>query len=220
MPDFTAGNNANATTIENADPGGRVAPHQIDQPSEETPANVQGSKVITATEAQFTDPNYQEGHYISAGQDPADRVDHSEHGNDYPLPKDTPGGDAPRGKQSFSDDNDEAVPVFQRADEAWTGETFIISGPTQVVRRMKGRTSVTLYVPSTDQAGNAVNGIVYAPDAGQVQGIGLPLFLLPGMSVTLHTEAPVWASVIGANATGFVCVVTTDNPAGGQLGGL
>ena len=162
---------------------------------------------------------------VKPGEHPDDRTAPSTHPNDMPVPYDTAGGDAPRGEPSFDTDNDEATPVFQRAAEAWTGQQFTITGPTQIARRQKGRQGVTIFVPATDMNGNAINGVTIAPDDSEVQNVGgmvvgSPLFLLPGASISIDTEAPVWAGLIGSNANGFVCVLIADNPSGGQLGGL
>lgn len=139
----------------------------------------------------------------------------------YELPHDTPGGDAPRGKASFDTDNDEAVAVFQRASESFTTGLWIISGATQIVGRMAGRTGTTLSVPTTDEGNNAIQGVRYAPNQSQLSGpLNTCSFLLPGASITIPSEGPVWVAPLFGNATGYVIVMTTDNPSGGQLGGL
>jgi hypothetical protein len=222
MPDFTAGNQATTMVDEavSAIPG-QILP-EVHPPSAPTPSNPQGDHRVMSRPAPIDTEGV--GPEVPAEVRPADSPDDrgvpSRYPGDQPVPPDTPGKGSPRGRESFATENDEAIAVFQRSSEAWTGRQFLISGPTQIVRRMKGRESATIFVPATDVNGNAITGVIFGPDDSEVQGQGNPLFLLPGMSASIESEAPVWAAPIPGNSTGYVCVLTTDNPSGGQLGGL
>lgn len=225
MPDLTAGNRLATMDDELASAlTGQIFP-EVNPPAADVPNAPQGAIAVISEDVRLGDPNFSEGVHVEVGHSPDSRTAPPRYAGEHPVPHDTAGGDAPRGQESFDVDNDESTPVFQRATEAWTGAQFTITGPTQIARRMKGRTQVTVFCPNTDVNGNSILGVTIAPDPSEVQNaagaiVGSPLFLLPGMSITIPTEAPVWAGLIGTNATGFVCVMTTDNPSGGQLGGL
>ena len=220
MPDFSSGNNT-STMVDEAVTGhtGEILP-DVHSPSLPSPKNPQGDHRIMSTAPAVGDVIGELPAQVRPADSPDDRGVPETYPGSQPVPPDTVGGDSPRGRESFATENDEAIGVFQRASEAWTGRQFLISNPTQVARRGKGRTQVTVFVPATDVNGVAVTGVIIGPSDSDVQGQGNPLFLLPGMSITLETEAPVWAAPIPGNTTGYVCVMITDNPSGGQLGGL
>jgi hypothetical protein len=220
MPDFTSGNHA-GTMVDDAVTGhtGEILP-DVNAPAAPGPSNPEGDHRVTSRPPPTPDGAIEVPAQPRPADSPDDRGVPETYPGSQPVPPDTAGGDSPRGRESFATDNDEAIATFQRADEAWTGRQFLISGPTQVVRRMKGRGASTVFVPLTDVNGAAITGVIIGPDDSDVQGVGNPLFLLPGMSIRITAEAPVWAAPIPGNATGYVCVLTTDNPSGGQLGGL
>jgi len=225
MPDFSAGNQA-STSVDIAVTGhvGAILP-EVHPPSAPAPHNPEGDHRVMSRPAPVPDGPIEVPAQPRPADSPDDRGVPERYPGGQPVPPDTPGGGSPRGRESFATENDEAIATFERACEAWTGQQFTISGPTQIVRRMKGRKQATIFVPATDVNGNAISGVTIGPDDSEVQNVGgavvgSPLFLLPGMSITIESEAPVWAGLIGSNATGYVCVMTTDNPSGGQLGGL
>ena len=220
MPDFSSGNTA-TIVVDPAVTGhtGQILP-DVHPASAPTPSNPDGSIVVESTSPQVPDGAVEVPAQVRPADSPDDRGVPSRYPGDQPVPPDTVGGDAPRGRESFATDNDEAIATFQRADEGWTGRQFLISDPTQIARRQKGRGAATIFVPLTDVNGGAITGVIVGPTDSDVQGVGNPLFLLPGMSMRIHSEAPVWAAPIPGNSTGYVCVLITDNPSGGQLGGL
>lgn len=220
MPDFSSGNSA-STLVDPAITGhtGEILP-EVHPPSAPTPSNPEGDHRVRSTPPPIGRDDLEVPAQVRPADSPDDRGVPETYPGSQPVPPDTAGGDAPRGRESFATENDEAIATFTRACEAWTGAQFLISGPTQIVRRMKGRTQSTIFVPLTDVNGNAITGVIIGPSDSDVQGIGNPLFLLAGMSISVPSEAPIWAAPIPGNATGYVCVMTTDNPSGGQLGGL
>lgn len=134
------------------------------------------------------------------------------------APYDLPGERAvERGRPPFPTENDAALPIFQRADHDWTGNRYQVdtnnAGTVQLCGRQKGRSSVTLVVPSA-----AAQGVVIGPTEDEViNNLSSPQ-LVPGQSLTLPTEAPVWAGVIPGQTSGTVDVYITFNPPGGALG--
>jgi hypothetical protein len=221
VPDFSGGNSASTLVPDEAVSGitGQILP-EVHPPASPTPASPHGSQTVATRPPPPGRDDLEVPAQGRPGDSPDDRSTPERYPGGSPVPPDTAGGDSPRGTESFSTENDEAIGVFQRADEAWTGQTWPITGAVQIVRRMKGRGATTVYVPATDVNGNAILGVIVGPNDSDVQGNGFPLFLLPGMSMTIRSEAPVWAAPIPGNATGYVCTLTTDNPSGGQLGGL
>ena len=134
-----------------------------------------------------------------------------------------------RGMRQFATSNGEAVATFERASSDWSSGAVYLSsanmgvGPIQVVGRQKGRKSTTLIVPAKDAQGNAPNGCIIASTQGELQGsgAGAEVYVLNvGDSVTIPSEAGVWAQVIPGNTTGYVQFVSVYNPPGGELGGF
>lgn len=123
----------------------------------------------------------------------------------------------PTGRPPFDTANTGALAVYQRGDAEWTANRIVVdlnnSGTVQLIGRQNGRAGVTLSVPSS-----ATFGVVFAPTEGEVLNSASCPILLPGDSITIPTEASVWAGVIPGNATGTVDVIATFNPAGGGLG--
>lgn len=221
MPDFTAGNPVNTVIPEETVTGytGYILP-EVNPPSQPTDSNIQGSHVVTSTAPPEEIPAEVPAQ-IRPGDSPDDRSAPSQYPGDQAVPPDTAGGSSPRGRESFATDNDEATPTFQRSSEAWTGAVWQVTDKKQIVGRMSGRTSTTLYVPPTDEAGGTILGVRYAYTESMLEGpVNTCPFLLPGAGVTILSEGPVWVAPLSGNATGFVVVFTTDNPSGGQLGGL
>ena len=121
--------------------------------------------------------------------------------------------------EPFGTSNDDALAIWERASHDWTGDTVTIGMPSptvQLIGRQKGRKCITLWCPSTGTA------VCIAPVQGicdqQFQsGIG-GLILNPGDSVTINTEAQVWAGILNGNTTGTVAYLAEYNPPGGALG--
>jgi phage baseplate assembly protein gpV len=142
-----------------------------------------------------------------------------------PALPDTVGNRYNTGAAPYKTDNDGAVPVYQRAAHEWDVNIIVVNStdaqPAEVVGRQKGRQSVTLTVPTTLPNGTTPDGVVFGPNRGALQqtevggGAGV---LNAGDSVTINTEAPVYATVITGNATGAVQAVVEFNPPGGGLG--
>jgi hypothetical protein len=137
------------------------------------------------------------------------------------IPADTAGYQYQSRSEPFGTDNDDALAFFERASHDWTGDTITLastgSSPSvQLIGRQKGRKCVTLWCPSTGTA------VCIAPTQGVCDqqfnsGIG-GLILNPGDSVTINTEAPVWAGVLNGNTAGTVAFLAEYNPPGGALG--
>jgi hypothetical protein len=134
---------------------------------------------------------------------------------------------APR---SFSTKNAQAVPVFQRASDAFTAGNLELSfNPSQsniakIVGRQRGRQAITIWVPTSyvTPAGINVttpNGVIVAETEDQVQVNGGGVQLNAGDSITIHAESSVYAGIIPGNATGYCQWLVEYNPVGGELGG-
>jgi hypothetical protein len=135
------------------------------------------------------------------------------------VPHDTAGNRYETGRKPFSTENDDALAVWERASHDWTGDTVIIGMPNptvQLIGRQTGRKCITLWCPSTGTA------VCIAPTQGVcdqqfTSGVG-GLILNPGDSVTINTEAQVWAGILNGNTTGTVAFLAEYNPPGGGLG--
>lgn len=134
---------------------------------------------------------------------------------DTPIEQDGPGPQGQRTAPPWSTENEEAVPVYQRAAHDWSANQYTLSqsrGPIQLAGRRRGRSTVVVWVPTA-----ASLGIVISPDEGDIeQGAGITLS--PGDSIELPTEASVYGGVIVGNTTGIAYVVELYNPPGGGLG--
>jgi hypothetical protein len=128
------------------------------------------------------------------------------------VPPDRPETHYQRGQQPFSQDNSQALPVFERAAHDWTGNTWVLTQTRQVAGRQVGRKSVTLWNKSS-----SATSVFFAPVEGEVDQ-GQALSLDPGDSITIPTEAPVYAGPGPLVASCTVQVMATYNPPGGGLG--
>jgi|HubBroStandDraft_6_1064221.scaffolds.fasta_scaffold291133_2 hypothetical protein len=135
------------------------------------------------------------------------------------VPSDTAGYRYPTGRKPWDTDNEDALAIWERASHDWTGDTVTIGMPNptlQLIGRQPGRKCITLWCPSTGTA------VCIAPTQGVcdqqfTSGIG-GLILNPGDSVTINTEAQVWAGILNGNTTGTVAFLAEYNPPGGGLG--
>lgn len=116
--------------------------------------------------------------------------------------REEPSSPTPTGKRPFSVPNGEAFAVNQRASERWRASVVVVStnqgGTSQVVGRLKGRRSLTLWVPTQLVVGGALvvpaNGIMFASTEGEIQN-GAGAFLAVGDSVTIESEGAVAVGV-------------------------
>lgn len=130
-----------------------------------------------------------------------------------PYNNEAPVAEAPvlapqRGSKPYQARNVDAVPVFERSSEKWTAQTLTLNNaePLQIAGKQKGRKELIVFVPNT-----AAAGVIIAPTPGEVsmfQGVQLD----PGATLTLKTEAPVYAGLISGQTSGIVCTVATINP--------
>ncbi len=158
---------------------------------------------------------------LPLGVHPGDASTASEHGP-APYDEEKPQQHRP-GRKPWGTDNDEALPINQRAARDWRGGLCYVqsgglnSGTALVVGRQKGRTAVTIWVPTLMPNGVAPLGVLLSADVNALQGLGANadvIVLNVGDSVTIPTEGAVYAGVIGANATGFCQFFQTTNPLG------
>lgn len=116
----------------------------------------------------------------------------------------------PAARTPFPDEPGQSLPVWQRAALDWSARSFPTIGPNpmRIAQRVLGRLQVTVWVPST-----ASQGVLLAPSKDMVDET-YGVVLLPGNSITLPTEASVWASpVSGQTSGGPVYLVEFVNPA-------
>jgi hypothetical protein len=124
------------------------------------------------------------------------------------------GAQGQRRKPPWDTENEQAVPVYQRAAHDWSANQYTLSAKNiiQIAGRLRGCLTTVVWVPTA-----AASGCVISPDEGDItQGAGVTLS--PGDSIELPTEGPVWAGVIDGNANGTVYVARFFNPPGGGLG--
>jgi hypothetical protein len=137
---------------------------------------------------------------------------------DSPVGPDTPDQLWSPGRKGFPTDNREAVGVFQRCSEFWSARVVVVDanagGTAEVAGRQRGRSSIKIWVPTTLPNGTTPAGVIIAPTQGEVQAGGNSgVVLNAGDSITLRTEAPVFAGLLGNNSTGYCqCVVEFDPP--------
>ena len=147
-------------------------------------------------------------------------TDPLEHGGDWlPPSQPAPGSYKPAARQPFPTNNPFAVPVFERASSDWAPFNYnagkLGTVPVQIARSNKGRKAVTISVLSAE-----TNGVVIGPDPGPlseyqnggVAGVGV-YELDPGDSVTIETEASVWACCQTGQTSGGCQGWETYNPA-------
>jgi len=178
---------------------------------------------------ELSTPDERFEYTIPAGTAPEDRsipADQLEHYTDLPVHHDTAGNRYTVGRKGFKTENDEAFPVFERASSDWNCGAVVVNsnngGTSIIVGRQRGRKNVTLLVPTTWTNPNGTvsspNGVTISQTEGELQN-GSGYQLNPGDSVTISTEAPIWAGLIPGNSTGVVQWLVEYNPAGGELTG-
>ena len=152
--------------------------------------------------------------------------------HDRGAPADTFGKRYQTGNKHFSTSLAASVPVFERASHDFTTGQIPVSssfngGVSTIVGRQPGRKSVTIAVPTSyvnaagvNVTGASVIGVIIGGSASEIQNPGGGWQLNAGDSITLYTEAPVYAGCINGQTSGFCQNQTDYNPAGGELGGL
>ncbi|MDE1881979.1 MAG: hypothetical protein KGI89_15705, partial [Euryarchaeota archaeon] len=105
----------------------------------------------------------------------------------------------------------DSVPVVERATSSYSARGFQITNANPYVMlsgRRRGRKWITLAVPSSYIAPGGTTsstplGVMIAEDPNAiVAGVGYQLN--PGDTLTIDSEAPIWAGVLPGNATGYV----------------
>ena len=159
--------------------------------------------------------------------DRAQSIADFDHGR--PVPADGHRGLAARGAKYFGTANFEAVPTFERASHDFTaGQVQVGSyngGTSIVVGRQAGRKNVTIWVPTSyiNAAGVTISnplGVVIGQTEGEIQIPGNGVQLNSGDSITIATEAPIWAGLLYGQTSGFCQYLVEYNPSGGELGGF
>jgi hypothetical protein len=117
-----------------------------------------------------------------------------------------------RGRAPFRVAQENALAVFQRIANDWTTGLVVATaanGPVKVVGRQVGRTQVSLWVPTSvigpaDTVIPTTAGVLVAPNETEVQNTFAATLLMPGDSLPLFTEAPIWVAVQPGQAIGYV----------------
>jgi hypothetical protein len=148
-------------------------------------------------------------------------LDQTVGGDSLATPPDTPGDRYDTSRGPWSTENQSAVPVFQRLAHDWVGGYLKVSSnqnPQTVVGRQPGRGPVTIWVPNQLPDGTVPSfGVTIGSDQADIYNNG-GIALGVGDSITIPSEASVYAVVTGSNATGACQWFATLNPAGGGLG--
>lgn len=142
-----------------------------------------------------------------------------------PIQLDTAGNLYQKGGKRWSTDNGDALAVFERGAKSFTAGQIVVGtangGTSIVVGRQKGRKNVTISVPATytNSSGANVtpNGVVIAEQEGELQLINGGFQVNPGDSITISTEAPVWAGLLPGKTSGFCQYLVEFNPSGNDL---
>lgn len=111
----------------------------------------------------------------------------------------------PAGRKPWAVPNNEALPVFQRGSHDWQARTYVVSGALEIAARVKGRTRVYMWVATGDDP------VVVAPTQGEVN-VYSGVEIAAGSSLTVDTEAPIWAGPVSGNTTGTVSLIALTNP--------
>lgn len=125
--------------------------------------------------------------------------------------------------KAWSTDNEEAMPVYQRAAHDWNPRLTIVTAatvPELVSPRQKGRVSLSLWVPSSV----LINGVLTTTPAGVCIGsdpqeaIDARCVLNIGDSILIPSEGSVYVAQIPGQGTGYCQSTSHTNPIGGELG--
>jgi hypothetical protein len=142
-----------------------------------------------------------------------------------PIQLDRPGDLYERGNKVWGTENGNALAVFERGSKSFTAGQIVVGtangGTSIVVGRQKGRKNVTISVPATytasDGTSSTPNGVAIAETEGELQLINGGFQLNPGDSITISTEAPVWAGLLPGKSSGLCQYLVEYNPTGTDL---
>lgn len=121
----------------------------------------------------------------------------------------------------FNVDNDQAVPVYERATSSYSeGSMAIGAGSFALLGRHRGRKSVVLSAPVTiTVAGTATTpaGFQWSHDRNKID-TGSGFQMNPGDSAQIDSEAEVWVGPLPGKTTGYVQFLELFNVLGGPAG--
>jgi hypothetical protein len=126
------------------------------------------------------------------------------------------------GREPFSVPNARAMGVWQRATRTWTPRAVRVGQtPVKLVGRKRGRLKVSLWVPKTVVVSGVVvtvtHGVLVAASAGEAsQFAGAVLNV--GDSLTVPSEASVYAIALPTQVVGFVQYADYFNPSASSPG--
>lgn len=125
---------------------------------------------------------------------------------------------APRASSHFATNNQEAVPVYERATSAFSVVSQAIGvGSIMLLGRHKGRKYVTLSAPvtiTTTSGSTSPNGFQWAHDRNLID-TGSGFQLNPGDSAQIDSEAEIFVGPLPGKTTGYVQAVELFNVLGG-----
>jgi hypothetical protein len=133
----------------------------------------------------------------------------------------------PKGRKPFAVKNAFAFPINQRAASHFRTGVIAVnaneSGTAQVVGRLPGRVSLTLWVPNPIIVGGVsvtpTAGVLFAPTEGEMQGLFGGSILNIGDSVTIESESAVHVGLIPGATVGYVQYLDLFNPADQGISG-
>jgi hypothetical protein len=142
-----------------------------------------------------------------------------------PIQLDHAGNLYQTGGKRWAVDNGDALAVYERGAGSFTAGNIVVNtyngGTSIVVGRQKGRKNVTISVPATytasDGTSSTPNGVAIAETEGELQLINGGFQLNPGDSITISTEAPVWAGLLPGKTIGILQYLVEYNPTGNDL---
>lgn len=153
---------------------------------------------------------------IGLGVDPMDRASPAGY-SEAPV-QDAPQVSQPKGEKPFNTKAWQAVAVNQRAASDFGAGTVYVTGQgggvSVVSGRQPGRQSITIWVPTKLADGSTPNGVIIGPTEDAVQNTIGGVALNPGDSITIRTEARVYAGLLGGATTGACQYITEINPTG------
>lgn len=157
-----------------------------------------------------------------------------------PVPHDTPGNRYSKGRKPWSQENDQALPVFQRGSHELAVGLAIVNqqngGTALIVGRNKGRRQLRLWLPAnvatnqlllpsgaaligTGVINTGILGCVVSAVEGELQ-VGGGIVINPGdPAITLEYEGSLYLGLLPGNTVGYCQWANMFNPPGGGLGG-
>lgn len=130
-------------------------------------------------------------------------------------------GRTPVPSAKFNVDNEQAVPVYERASSSFSTVSMAIGASTfSLIGRHRGRKTIVLSAPVTINtlAGPTTpNGFQWSHDRNQVDA-GAGFQLNPGDSAQIDSEAEVWVGPLPGKTSGYVQLLEIFNVLGGPAG--